>query len=275
MSQEPYDPQAPESGSSSGNAYLSFKDLRVLGLIMLVLLACLYPIYLYGKRKSEKAQCVNNIKAMSDALGLYAKDHDDGLPPVYRSDDQGMPSLGDAGLPYTWASDLSGYMNPRASFKCPSASEDEIAYVEDPTSGKKKIAVTYGFYYPYGGVKMFNIENIDSTVLITETSNNGSNETFNPKPLTDAAGKILPDAFVIGWNDSNLVPTKNSTVVTRLAFRGLKDRNYTTATARHDEGNNALLASGAKMAMNASESRIRQSSGLPGGMWAVPASAVR
>jgi len=275
MSQEPFDPQAPESGSSSSNAYLSFKDLRVLGLILLVLAACLYPIYQYGKRKSERSQCVNNTKAMSDAIGLYAKDHDDGLPPAYRSDSRGLPTLGGTGLAYTWASDLSGYMNPRASFRCPSASDAEVAYVEDPTSSKKKIAVTYGLYLPYGGVKMFNIENPDGTVLITETSNRGSNGSFDPKPLQDANGTPVDDAFVVAWNDSNDRPSSSSKLVTRLAFTETKDGDFKKGFARHDEGSNTLTATGAKFNMTVGQAIIRQSAKLPGGIWAVPASSAR
>jgi hypothetical protein len=166
-------------------------------------------------------------------------------------------------------------MNPRASFRCPSATDEEVAFVEDPTSGKKKIAVTYGFYYPYGGVKMFNIENQDNTILISETSNSGSNDTYNPHPLTDPAGKPIADAYVIGWSDSNLFPSKNSQYVTRLAFTGSKAGSFLTVTARHDEGNNALVAAGGKIDIKANSARINIVAGLPGGIWAVPPGSAR
>ena len=138
MSNEAYDPQATEEEASARSQYFSWKDIRVLGAFLVILSACLYPVYQYGKKKSEKAQCVNNFKAMFDAVGLYMRDHDEGLPPAYRTDERGMPLLGTTDLPYTWASDVSEYMSKRASFMCPSATQAEVSHVENPLNGKDR-----------------------------------------------------------------------------------------------------------------------------------------
>jgi len=267
MSNGAYDPQATEEEAASRSQYFSWKDIRVLGALVVIFGLCLYPVYTYGKKKSEKAQCVNNFKAMFDAVGLYMRDHDEGLPPAYRTDNQNLPALGATGLPYTWASDVSVYMSKRASFNCPSAKPGEIASVEDPSDGKNKIQTSYGFYYAYNAVKSFNIESPSSTILISETSNRGSETSYNPLPY----GNNLDDGFIIGWSNSNIIGDANAQSVTRLAFRNTSTGNFKDGSGRHDEGIHALTGDGSRIILKSPEAGVRIQDGLPTGYWKVPA----
>jgi len=265
-----YDPQATEEEASSKSQHMTFKDIRVLGVVILVTALILYPVYQMGRKKSEKAQCVNNLKAMGDAIALYANDHDDGLPVLFR-EENGVPAVNKRGLPYTWVSDISKYMNKRASFRCPSADEKEVVYVEDPTDSKLKIPCTYGMYAAYSGYKTFNIDLPERTVLLAETSNQGAMTSFDPLPFKDKDGKPIPDGFVIGWSDSNLQGGPASKSPTRLAFRDSANGDFSKAAGRHDEGIHALVASGARFIMQPKHVPIRIREGLPSDFWAVPA----
>lgn len=266
-----FDPQATEEEAASKSQYMSWKDLRVLGLVLVGFVILLIPIYQFGKKKSEKAQCQNNFQAMADAVLLYAKDHDDGFPPLYRTGLGNTPALNRSGLPFTWASDISVYMNTRASFRCPSADESEVAYVEDPQVSKKKLAVTYGMYAPWGGWKTFNIENPDTTLIISETSNLGSAGSYDPVKFPPQDGRPTPDAFVIGWDTSNDAPSRNSRHVTRLAFRNSANGDFSNAVPRHDEGIHSLSVTGARIMLQKGDARLQFRDGRPSGYWSVPA----
>ncbi|RYG40452.1 hypothetical protein EON79_22580 [bacterium] len=267
-----YDPQATEAEASAKSQYLGKKDLYVLGGVVLVLALLLTPIYMMGKKNSEKARCVQNFKSMFDAVNLYAKDHDDGLPPVYVVGDGGLPATNSKDEPYTWISDTAAYMTTRASFKCPAATPGEGVLVQSPTGGAP-IESTYGMYMPYGGVKTFNVERADTTVLIAETSNQGANDTFDPLPFKH-------DGVVIGWDDNNYQSTEQSATITRLAFKGSASGDPDKALGRHDgrdergpyTGVHALTASGELISIRPKDSKISQRADkLPGGLWNVPA----
>jgi hypothetical protein len=267
-----YDPQATEEEASAKSQYLSFKDIKVLGLVMIGLVVLLIPIYNMGKKNSEKARCVQNFKSMFDAINVYSKDHDDGLPPLYVQGEGGLPATNNQGQPYAWISDTAGYMSTRASFLCPAATPGEEVVVQSPTGGAP-VPSTYGMYAPYGGVKTFNIERADSTILLSETSNEGSNNTFDPL-------RFKNDGIVVGWNDSNDQSTTDSTHVTRLAFRGSAGGAFTDVTGRHDgrdqsgpyTGVHGLTASGGLAVIRPTEAKIEpRADKLPGGIWNVPA----
>jgi hypothetical protein len=231
------------------------------------------------EKNSERARCTANIKAINEAISLYAQEHDGRYPPVARGDltDQGLvPTLGASGHVYTWASDVANYMSLRASFLCPSAESDEIVYVEDPRTDSKTIALSYGMYAPYSGYLTTTVENPDQTIIVAETSNLGSEGTYDPCPYLatvpgksgqgvepacgKGSGSKLPDGFVIGWSDSNLTPTltvidKDGTVkrgsrdVTRLAFSGSSNGVFDdkVTQARHGDTIHGLTATGERM----------------------------
>lgn len=266
-----YDPQATEEEASSKSQYLNFKDIKVLGIVMIALILLLIPIYNMGKANSEKARCVQNFKSMFDAINLYAKDHDDGLPPLYVVGAEGFPQVDAQDHPYAWISDTAGYMSKRASFQCPAAKPGEEVVVQSPTGGTG-LPSTYGMYAPYGGVKTFNIEGADKTVLLSETSNDGSNDTFDPRSFKN-------DGVAIAWDDDNFQSTFSSTHVTRLAFKGSGKGDFTNATGRHDgrdqdgpyTGVHALTAAGELVILRPANAKIqKRPDKLPGGLWNVP-----
>jgi hypothetical protein len=180
------------------------------------------------------------------------------------------PGLGSTGRPYTWASDVSEMMSPRASFKCPTATDAEVTWIE---GRERSIPLTYGMYAPYGGYLRNIVPNPDQTVLIAETTNFGALQTYDPVPFKTLEGDVVPfDGFVIGWDHSNREPSEHSKMVTRLAFPNTKDGAFTKdGPARHDGGIHALSASGAMLPLlKPSSARIAIRKGLPGGLWEAP-----
>jgi hypothetical protein len=265
-----YDPQAVEDDGGARGQYMTLKDWRIILVGLVVLGIILFPIYQIGKSKSEKAQCVGNFKAMFTAMSLYAKDHDDGLPPIYRAETNGLPSLGDTDLIYTWHSDLRPYMSPRQTFVCPTATSAESATVEDPESSKLSIRTTYGFYAPYSAAKVFNIESPDTTILLAETSNRGSADSYDPKPFNSDEGDELPDGVAIGFDNDNFYPTKHSRSVTRLAFRGSSAGSFENARGRHEEGIHALTATGELRILVPKDAVLARGKDGPIGNWISP-----
>ncbi len=270
---EVYDPTAPEGAGGGGGHYLSKKDLKVLAGGLVCLAIMLWPVYSYMKRNSEKARCVQNMKAIGEALNLYAGEHDERYPPVYRTDDHGNPSLGETGLAYTWADDISKYMSTRrASFVCPSALPEEIGHIEGWDS-PTPIAISYGMYVPYSTFLTSLVENPDQQVIVAETSNVGSAGTYDPLPYKDMSDNVQPnDCFAIAWDNGNLVPSADTKAVTRLAFGGSKNGAFSkTGESRHPSGINFLTASGAKKYWGPEIANVRIKAQLPSDHWAVPA----
>lgn len=223
-----YDPNAPEGASSPGAQYMSRKDLKWLLISAVAVLIGMIPVYLYMRDKAYKATCVKNIAAIMEAMNIYAANHDDRLPPLYNMGENGEPYVNERGLPYTWVSDIKPFMSTRASFVCPSASVDEYAYSMDPNTGDP-IPSTYGFYAPYATAVLSNIDDPNNVVLIAETSNHGSETSYNPVPFASTKN----DGFVIGWNNSNFEADKETNLITRLAFRGTASGNLDKGYGRH------------------------------------------
>lgn len=282
--QDAYDPSAPEGDSSGKNQYFSKRDIKMLGIILVVLGIILWPIYQYGKGQSEKSRCTQNVKAIYQALQQYSINHDDRLPPIYRTDVIGgtAPGLGEDGKVYTFASDVAGYMSRRASFTCPSADLSEAVPTESPEADLK-INSTYGMYAPYGGYLSSVIPNPSETLILAETSNHGARGSYNPKPFIDVTGKEVPwDGFVIGWDNSNgkfgrdgssLVPDRGAKAVTRLAFRDSADGHFANSKpSRHDSGIHAISADGQLVLIKPKSANvnIQRSTGLPIGSWEAP-----
>jgi hypothetical protein len=64
VSDERYEPNAPEGDVSRGGQYISKKDVKVIFLSLAVLALILWPIYSLGVRNSEKARCSSNMGAI-------------------------------------------------------------------------------------------------------------------------------------------------------------------------------------------------------------------
>lgn len=270
-SNQPYDPSAPEGAGGGGSAYVSRKDVRIIAVGVVCLSIILFPIYKAMEKNSERARCLQNMKALSAAINEYAALHDDRFPPIMRTQLNGAPDLGNTGLPYTWASDAAEFMSPRSSFLCPSASPDEIVYVEG--KGGTKIPVTYGMYAPYGGYLRSIVDNPDQTIILAETSNNGALKTFDPVPFVGMKGEKIPhDGFVIGWDNDNFEANEQTRFVTRLAFPESAGGKFVKdGPMRHEKGLHGIVVSGAASSyITPLQARVEMKFGLPGGMWAVP-----
>lgn len=267
----PYDPTAPDGDANRGSSYISKRDIKVIGVVLVILGVALYPIYKNMERSSQSARCAQNMKSISTAINEYATLHDDRFPPIMRTLTNGSPDLGQTGMPYTWASDIDEHMSPRANFLCPTASSDEIVKVEGPHN--KVIPLTYGMYAPYGGYLRSIIDSPDETVIVAESSNNGAGTTFDPVKFTDNDEKPMSvDGFVLGWDDSNLTPSEKSNKITRLAFPETADGEFKQdGHSRHDLGIHAISASGAALPLlKPRDAVVTKKFGLPGGRWAVP-----
>lgn len=271
----PYDPGEPED-TPRGSAYLSRKDLKAISLLIVAFFLVLIPIYGQCKSRTEEHICKQNLSQISKAIGLYSQENDDQLPPVYASNLNGTPVLDDQGRPFTWASLVSRYMNDRSSFVCPSAKPEEATSSQHPEKTRLTIPLTYGMYAPYGGYPISHITNPNETALISETSNNGSQDSYDPVRFKGPSGQtLLNDGFIMGFSDSNDRPTKDTSAITRLAFRGSSSGQFGEEDApRHPSGIFILTVSGSIRLVKAPIARVKM---LPTGElpdpWAVPAHA--
>lgn len=235
---QPYDPSETEERPRS--AYLSRKDVRI-GLVgTAILAAALTPIYVSWERKSHEHLCTQNFAQISKALNIYLEANNDRFPPIFDEDlATGEPALIN-GYPSSWMTKIYSGMERRASFKCPAAKPEELAKNLNPESVDGYFESSYGMYRPWSGFPKYLVANPDTAIIVAETSNGGSNGTFNPIPYANA-----PDGIVIGWNDSNDQATEKTTSVTRLAFYDTKNGEFKEkGPARHEMRINVLFISG-------------------------------
>jgi hypothetical protein len=236
-----YDPDRPEGSGSS--QYVTRKDIRRFGISAIVIFFCLIPVYQYYKGETQASLCKRNIGAIYKALEAYAEEYDGRLPAAYERETPGSdkPRLV-GGLPITWASVIQPYFNPRASFKCPSADDDEVCLVAHPEGQGKKIELTYGMALTVELMPLNRIEDQGRTILIAESSNLGSKGAYDPLPLSGG------DGFVLGFSNSNAFDSDarhSATAITRMAFPNTKDGKFNLdGESRHRQGIWALYASG-------------------------------
>lgn len=261
-------PDEPE-GTPRGSAYVSGRDVKILAIVLVALIALLTPVYLHYKGESESSQCLANVNAMFKAVGFYTEDNNDRFPPAYVVGPGESPMLFD-GKPFTWASLVVDRMNPRRSFRCPSADEEEVAVAAHPSSTKKSVPMTYGMYVAMSAAAINRIVDPSNTILIAETSNHGARGTYNPKPFVSPDGvESLVDGFLIGYDTGNQTPAATSEFVTRLAFRDSKSGPYgQKSTSRHSKGIHVLYASGQAGTIQPRAARLRRLGSDVVGLWA-------
>ncbi|MBX3115593.1 MAG: hypothetical protein KF836_13590 [Fimbriimonadaceae bacterium] len=241
-----YDADAPEGEKSLGTQYVGKKDIKWIFLIAVVLAAMLVPLYKIMKVQSDEASCTRNMKSIAASIQQYAEINDKRFPPIYEPGENGAPVLFN-GKPITWAGLLT--LSSGTSFKCPAAEPDEIVRVNGSsfeatmwTKQAKKldhIELTYGMLAALNVRAVSDVANEDETILISETSNNGAQNVYNPLPFKLSNGEVVPyDGFSIGYDTSEFLYDDSTKYVTRLAFRNSAGGNFSGSSVkgRHKEG---------------------------------------
>jgi prepilin-type processing-associated H-X9-DG protein len=177
--------------------------------------------------------------------------------------------LDERGRVYSWASLLQEHMPERRSFTCPSAQPAENVPTQHPTDSAKSLATSYGVYVPMALRQRSFIANPSQTVLISETSNRGANDTFDPVPLPGRGGGPAPvSGFVIAYDDGNQRHTNETAFVTRLAFPGSAGGKFEReGRSRHRNGIHALFADGRLGILTPPMARVEHLSPELTGLW--------
>lgn len=262
----PYDPDEPEPSQRS--AYLTRKDLKRLGIGLVILIPILIAAYRALLGQSELHRCALNFNAIHAAIGIYEVDWNDRFPPAAVSKPDGVPFVFD-GKPVTWGTQLRRYMPPRASLSCPSADPSEVMQAQDPVSSAKSVPMSYGIYAAMAAYPSALVTNPSGTIVISETSNFGAKKTYNPFPFEDGGQRLPFDAYLIGYDNSNTVPSATTRAVTRLAFYETANGVFTPDTrARHGDRIHALFADGHLGFIRAPDAIVRFRGETPVGLWA-------
>jgi len=237
-----YDPDATDTAPVGRSQYVSKKDIRIVAVALIVAAIAAVPLYRKYRDQAYARTCFANMRAVHQAVTGYMSQNDDHLPPVYYPDAEGNPVLVD-GVPVTWVTLVQPDMSKRLSFTCPSATEDEVSKSLGSTE-TGPLPSTYGMLTPLGLKGRIDFETPGETVLVAETSNHGSQTSYNPLTFKDQVN----DGFAIGYEKAQDFPdvdTQKSNFVTRLAFRGTAKGTFdANAEPRHSAGINYVTFDG-------------------------------
>ncbi len=265
-----YDPAESEDKRRAGQ-YITRKDIRLIGIVLLILAIAAWPLYLYLLRQTHNALCGRNMRKIASALLNYEQDFEGRLPYAYETAGYGSNAVGirGDGYAYTWQWQLNRYIANWEAFTCPAAKPGEESHSSD---GSEVHSNDYGMLWGYSGVDGSTIIDPGSKVLIADSSNRGANGTFDPSPLTDPGGNPLKnDGFLLGFDNGNERPNAQTKFATRLAFPGSKNGKFDEETdSRHPGGNiHIMFADGHVRSLNAKAARVNQV-GDSFGPWDVP-----
>lgn len=221
---------------------VSKADVKKFLVGLVVVAVVLSPIFFYLRENAYRATCGKNLLQLYKGITLYAAENNDRLPPVYVTSQTDAPYI-ERGAANTWVQLIEGQTKESVSTVCQSAGAEDRVMVHSESGSR---GLTYGMFAPLGGEPMDLIDNPDQAVLLGETANMGASGTYDPMPFKDASGEVVPyDGFVIGFNDSNLLPTDASKAVTRLAFPDTADGQFKLdGRTRHRDGIQIVTASG-------------------------------
>lgn len=90
-------------------------ELLVVIAIIAILAAILFPVFSKARGKAYQTQCLNNLKQLGTALGLYAQDNENRLP------------LGVDRNGRFWYSLVDSYVRNRQVFSCPADSSSSVS----------------------------------------------------------------------------------------------------------------------------------------------------
>lgn len=190
-----------------GSQYASKKDVKWALIAVAVAAIILYPAYAYMKGISNVHVCAANIKEMGQALSQYAGDNDDRFPPTHQEAyaPTGAPAVLN-GRVSTWVTQAFRYNPKIEGYSCPTADDSESV----PNEGRREnpetkrdetitVPSTYGMYRGLSAALQSGVES--QTILLAETSNFGSKNSYDPVPYRDANGHPVPfDGFSVGWD---------------------------------------------------------------------------
>src|SRR5688572_12548754 len=127
---EAFDPSEVEEHSRG--QYMTRKDLRNIIIGFAAILLLLWPVYSFLKKNTEEHLCKKNMKAIGDALALYAAQNEDHFPLAFEETypGSGIPRINEKGAAVCWVTAVAPYARDQSIFTCPTAEESELTLVE-------------------------------------------------------------------------------------------------------------------------------------------------
>lgn len=270
-----YDPDVPEGTQARKSGMISRKDFIVFAVVALMVVLLAYPIYQRLLDERNKHVCKTSLGDISQGLLLYAEENTGRFPPTHITSDTIAPELFTKGTEVrvnTWASLIASYVKNKDAFYCPTAHKDE-AVVTEGNKGET-LYTTYGMFAGMSTSAVDKVPNPMGTVLLTETSNQGARDTYDPLPLMGGDGKARPDGFVVGLDSTNfsaedqMSQIEKGKYATRLAFYGTANGIFSdTGACRHPAGNHFVFADGHIDTLNPTAAEFHFSS--PKNRWPV------
>lgn len=270
LSNAPYDPQDPDEQPKS--ALINRKDairlLFGLGIVFLILI----PLYNKMMDDRNKYVCRSHLGEIYKAMQIYASQNTDRLPPAFAIDpNTGGPIISTGDRYSTWVSVISNYINePNAQFTCPSAHGSELVKNAGPNGAT--LESHYGLFGAMAAMAQDNVENKANTVLIAESSNLGSMDTFDPLIF----GEGVSDGFLIGFDNSNFAQNESRAIyadskfATRLAFRNSKDKKFDgTEPGRHGDKIHVVYVDGHIGSITSKSAHVQHMGDQTTGLWSV------
>jgi hypothetical protein len=263
-----FDPDAPEGSADLGSQYISKKDIAWIILALVVVGGSFAAIYPQLRKQAHESACKKNMKDIAFSVKQYAEIYDGRFPPLYEVGPGGSPQLTN-GLPIVWASVIPS-LPTGSSFKCPAAPETAVTRVNGQSVSRsmfsredkqlKYIDLTYGMLASLSARAVSDVANENQTVLISETSNNGSQNVYNPLPFTDDEGTPSKfDGFSIGFDNQQTNLDPESKFVTRLAFQNTSKGDFSSKEieGRHGKINFSIKVDGSLGRLTAADVAIK------------------
>jgi hypothetical protein len=267
---DPLDKERTDEAPKSG--HVTRRDLKILGIVLVVALILLFPAYIVVRGYTHKYLCGKNFESMGKAINLYAEQADDRLPPVSPRD--GQPFIDEDGFIQCWASipAFRDNMRKETSVTCPAAPLEES--VPLAAAGHVSEPLTYGMYMGLSAVTRASISDPATTLVIAETSNFGTNDTYDPVKFKDEQGNpVRYDGYTFAWDTSNTFPAPGTRLITRLAYPGTADGRFKEdGPGRHSEGNHFVTLDGRRLLLTPNKAYVQmnKSTQRPEGLWSVP-----
>ena len=205
---------------------LAFTLIELLTVIAVIaiLAAILIPVVGNVRQKADEATCLNNLRQIGTAIGLYQSDHKGAFPAVVEawgaSEERGLwfTQFADYGLPWKAGAPL-GNMRNQAWWYCPACSEyadqkgwGQIDYGANPVLFANRAVTSGAPQGPASGIRLnkpINVVNLAQTVAVMEIASAG-----NPH-LNNSWGSLNEAVFI----NQSIPDTASETKEAGIAFR--------------------------------------------------------